>query len=452
MGGKASLILVIGFSMLMTYTLLNMNSAGTRAISNMSKYSSMTSSHNLAVAGANMCLSSLYQDTTRFPSHSKSYANAQFYGSLNATTVRTGPGSKRITSIATSVYAPGKPPIADTVIVDVFNNGFTPFTSYAWMTNIENGVYWITGDTVWGTLFSNDNLTVDGSPVFMHKVATAKGFWPGLGKTAYDKYGNKHTNKAIFYDPPVPTTGAPEVKLPNNLSDLSNAAQDPGTSPGHLPGKYYTTNITVKLDPGDGTAGAGMAIVSYVGMAKPDTIKLNAGFNGVIGSTKTISVEGVLNGKLTLAALGSSSDIYITNDITYHTARTSPSNGDLLGLAAGRDVIMANNTPNDQNRDHYVDANIFALGSWRAEDHDSGGLRGNLRVFGSIVQNSRGAVGTFSGGTISTGYLKRYTYDDRLSGGAFYPPSYPGFNLPIYTVTNWWESGGIMELNEFYSE
>ena len=40
---------------------------------------------------------------------------------------------------------------------------------------------------------------------------------------------------------------------------------------------------------------------------------------------------------------------------------------------------------------------------------------GTLTINGALVQNFRGAVGTTSNGKIYTGYLKNYTYDDRLA-------------------------------------
>ena len=41
---------------------------------------------------------------------------------------------------------------------------------------------------------------------------------------------------------------------------------------------------------------------------------------------------------------------------------------------------------------------------------------GSLTINGALVQNFRGAVGTSDGnGNIQTGYVKSYTYDDRLA-------------------------------------
>ena len=64
MGGKAALIFVLGFSFLMGYTLMNLNTASTRAVTNMTKYNVMSASHNLALAGANGGLAKFYRDTT----------------------------------------------------------------------------------------------------------------------------------------------------------------------------------------------------------------------------------------------------------------------------------------------------------------------------------------------------------------------------------------------------
>ena len=38
MGGRAALILILGFSFLMAYAILNLSTAGTRSVANMSAY------------------------------------------------------------------------------------------------------------------------------------------------------------------------------------------------------------------------------------------------------------------------------------------------------------------------------------------------------------------------------------------------------------------------------
>jgi hypothetical protein len=108
-------------------------------------------------------------------------------------------------------------------------------------------------------------------------------------------------------------------------------------------------------------------------------------------------------------------------------------------LVAEESVVVADNTANAS--DCCIDASIFARsGSFGAEDYNKGGTRGRLYVNGSIVQDTRGTVGTFSGSKIKTGYLKSYTYDQRLSDPAFRPPFYPGFFTQTYNISSWWES------------
>jgi hypothetical protein len=71
-------------------------------------------------------------------------------------------------------------------------------------------------------------------------------------------------------------------------------------------------------------------------------------------------------------------------------------------------------------------ATIMALGtSFTAENYTSGSPRGYLRVIGGIIQDRRGAVGTFnaSTGAIVSGYEKDYVYDARLANNP--PPAFP---------------------------
>jgi hypothetical protein len=62
-----------------------------------------------------------------------------------------------------------------------------------------------------------------------------------------------------------------------------------------------------------------------------------------------------------------------------------------------------------------VDAAILSLNdSFIVDNYDCGAPNGTLTVNGAIAQKYRGPVGTGSGTTISTGYIKNYNYDDRF--------------------------------------
>lgn len=444
MAGRASLVVILGFSFIIGYVLQNLNTAGTLAAGNMSTYNGMTASHNLALAGANVALSRLYRDTTwgssGTASVTQSFASGPFTGTFTASVFPSG-AWKMVRAV--SSYPAGATTYRDTIEVALSNNIANTFSLFAWMTNLENGVFWITGDSVWGRVHSNDNLTVSGSPVFMQKVTTAKGFIPPVGKSQTIG-GTKYTNKAIFINPPQPETGVPKINFPNDLTDIAAAAASPN-------GKKYTGDIWVTLDgkspavSGDGKAYIRATktgpIIDSVGLSDPN-------FNGVLMATGVVNVQGTLDGNLTIASYSTPSattnNIVVQGDILYEKSPLAGTSDDMLGLVANNNVIVADNVPAGGNRE--IDGSIFARqGSFTAENYSTRPLNNELRVLGSIVQNSRGAVGTFSGGSsLQHGFYKRYRYDDRLSDPNVRPPHYPGWVSTTYAILNWWESYHLM--------
>jgi len=161
---------------------------------------------------------------------------------------------------------------------------------------------------------------------------------------------------------------------------------------------------------------------------------LYRGFNintkGVIYVNGTVGISGVVRGDITLY---SPNTVVFLDDVRY---ANDPSGGlcvDILGIIAGDNAIVADNSLNtpqtivvgntpkslDDTPDLYLHSVIMALGtSFQVEDFDSGPTnaigcsgsndgRGCLYLTGGLIQNNRGAVGT-SGGT---GYIKRYSYD-----------------------------------------
>jgi hypothetical protein len=135
---------------------------------------------------------------------------------------------------------------------------------------------------------------------------------------------------------------------------------------------------------------------------------------------------GVLRGRLTIVA---EDDIQIQNHIRYYTNPETTTNlsNDSLGLIAKDDVLVATTAPNNLQ----IFAAILATGQYAPSDHgsfgvinyDTGPTRGRLHVFGSIVQDVRGAVGTFDNNGPRTGYYKDYRFDTRFVTNA--PPYYP---------------------------
>jgi len=132
---------------------------------------------------------------------------------------------------------------------------------------------------------------------------------------------------------------------------------------------------------------------------------------------------GVLDGRLSLV---SEKDIVINNHTVYQQNPTNASSDDALGLISKDDVWISTSAP-DNLRLH---AAIMATGkvsndrgSFGVLSYQSGSPRGALNIMGSIVQDRRGAVGTFNSAGPFSGYFKNYTFDQRFQFKA--PPYYP---------------------------
>ena len=127
-----------------------------------------------------------------------------------------------------------------------------------------------------------------------------------------------------------------------------------------------------------------------------------------------VFVSGKYSGRLTIAA---DNDVIINGNIlregsgmlgliannfirVWHPYPTQTGSGS-CGSGAGAEGVS-----NIQ-----VDASLLAIAhSFLVDHYDCGASLGTLTVNGSISQNFRGPVGLTSG----AGYLKNYTYDDRL--------------------------------------
>jgi hypothetical protein len=82
-----------------------------------------------------------------------------------------------------------------------------------------------------------------------------------------------------------------------------------------------------------------------------------------------------------------------------------------------------------------IDAAILALTrSFAVDGHECGPVYGTLTVRGAIAQKYRGTVGTLSGGTAVTGYIKNYQYDDRLVQRS--PPRFMNPVQPAWALGN----------------
>jgi hypothetical protein len=164
---------------------------------------------------------------------------------------------------------------------------------------------------------------------------------------------------------------------------------------------------------------------------------VNSGARGVIHINGTAGLSGLLVGRVTLRTTGTA---VILDDIRYGTnPATTGQCVDVLGILSEKDVVVADNMMNNQtdilmgssnnyqimddSKDLTVHAVVMALDrSFRVENYDEGQQSGNpcngtqrgrgcLALLGGLIQEARGAVGTFNGSGTGTGFIKQYTYD-----------------------------------------
>ena len=291
-------------------------------------------------------------------------------------------------------------------------------------------IVFISGDDIDGPLHTNDDLAICGSPSFGRSASdVTEVSAPPVG---WDN-GNNCSASPTFVGPF--TTNAPVLTPPPTNAELRNYAG---------PSYTYTGQTRIELS---GTSmringGASIAIPSsgvvYVanGSCSATYSPFTTAYPSSSGCGNAVvhtQPGGSYSGQLTIAA---ENDVIVDDDIN----RTG---GGLLGLVANNFVRIkhpicpSNDTDctngtitaqtskgqcnNGVNGDGSlpgltIDAAILAIDhSFIVDHYNCGSQLGTLHVNGAIAQKFRGAVGTFGGGgTVSTGYLKDYNYDDRL--------------------------------------
>jgi len=285
------------------------------------------------------------------------------------------------------------------------------WAKYALWMSRNNGIYFKSGEKFYGSIYSTEQLSFSGDPEFFGDCASAA-----------TTYGGS-TNSCIFHKGfQMGVSNQTMQKV--SFSNLQNKASL------QLEGRTYIT-----------FSGADMLISNsrqgWTGQAVScSTNTVVYVKNSATGSSSSrpgdVYVGGTLDGRITLVA---ERDFYITNHIYYAAdSKTNLLSDDALGMIAKRDIAVTTTAPDDLNIYAHMmatglyDTNSVTDGTFGVASYDSGSPRGRLMVHGGIVQDDRGAVGTFNSGTgqTLTGYYKDYTYDTRFELDP--PPEYPPLN------------------------
>lgn len=399
--GRASLYMVVGFNLIFGLLGFNLSRVSNEGYKNYITYYSETQAHNIASSGANLACNELYRDATWRDGYTDiPFSDGRF--SVRVTDV----SYNRIRLNAVGAYQ------GESAFISVLF-GPSSFAKFAYYSVVEGGIYWGTGDTVWGPWHSETKLTVKGDPVFYGKVTTRTGL-----------FKNPSTSDPKFYGG---FESGVQVELPDDMNPLHTAAQSNGAY-------FHDTDVWLTFN-SDGTVGFRTTA------SGPDSIVAQSTFapNGTIVTYKgNLHIKGIVKGQLTVGALGSSGggygNVYLDDNIIYSVDPTLPSCADLLGICAENSVVITENTAN--NSDIRIQAAVFCrTGGFTAENYNGRPLSGTIFLTGGIQQYQREPVGKYSGSVLTNGFDKNIRYDSRLADMS--PPYYP--TTKNLEILSWYE-------------
>ncbi len=286
------------------------------------------------------------------------------------------------------------------------------FSKYSYYTNTQpSNIWFLTGDTLSGPVHTNGTFRIAGEPVF-EGLVTSPTSW--IGHSSYTN--NPEFNGGSNFSAPVKTIPAAE-----QLLAIKNAAASGGIN---------FTDI-IRVEP---KANGTVDVRTWTGSNWSSTVNYDmSGTNGVLSSSKDIYIEGTVSGALTIH---SEEDIEIIGDIYYNDdPKTNPNSTDYLGLVSEGSVVVDRNAHSASgSKDLNIYGSIMALNnSFYVENYTSCCNRGTLHVYGGIIQETRGPVGTFSSGSIYSGFAKDYEYDTRLKYNV--PPMFP--REAVFSILYW---------------
>ena len=165
MGGKASVLLVLGFSAIFLAFGYHLNIISNNSVDNYSDYYEESIAHNCAVSGANMAAAKIFFDSD----WDDGFDELSFSGGTLDVEVTVLDASKNIKEILSTGSFSG---VTREVKVVIQPSNFAKFSYYSEIEPSDS--WWNTGDTVWGPMHLQDYLRVSNSPVFMGKVTVRK--------------------------------------------------------------------------------------------------------------------------------------------------------------------------------------------------------------------------------------------------------------------------------------
>ncbi|MDX9924590.1 MAG: hypothetical protein RBS48_07475 [Ignavibacteriaceae bacterium] len=463
MGGKAALLLVLGFSLIFLVVGHNFNRLTIRGMDNYSRYYIETIAYNIAVSGANLAANSIFMDKTweaGFSNLSYQGGTLNVYVSNNAagnpngkvTICHIPPGnsSARHTmsipagavaahlahgdflgtcdantnyqQLATIVSEGTFEGVTKTIIVELRPSNFAKFGNY--YASISSA-YPATGDTFDGPFHTNGKLTTMGSPVFLGKVSTRT----GLTKSGTPKdpkfYGGYETGLDL---PLVFDTTGMRSKASKIFRDTTNSNKKVDVK------LYFNSNSTVTFQQRVGTGAWSASKTQNLSTFAP---------NGIIYVERgNVYTKGVVNGNITIAATkkgtSGAGGVYFEDDFTYASdPRTNPNSDDLAGIIAEETIRIQSNS-NTLGKSITTMASMYCMnGTIGPEDGlVNQNFLGNWNIFGGLIADDLRVTANYNNaGNPYKGLRFVHKYDERLLLKV--PPYFPHTNN--YEVVSWFE-------------
>ncbi len=420
MGGKAAILLVLGFSMIFLVFTQNNSRVSTTATQNFADYYTVTKVNNMAQAAANMAAHKIFEDN----SWTAGFPETDFDGGTMKVSVATAGSLKIISSTATFN---GK---SKTVKVKLKREDYSKYGNfYGHVSAIP-----ATGDTFRGPFHVNSDLKTWGDPVFMGKVSMKGNLykWGPTKNPDFQKGYDKGVDKPVDFD----TTGMRFFASSNGyiFKDTSGA------------GKKIEVKMELLNTGTEGKIKYQYRIFDGSPTWTPaKTLPINTLTpNGVIYIEHGDAlIKGILNGQLTVVACkqghSDGGNIYQTDDLKYNEDPTIDSHADdMLGLVAENNIRLQYNN-NTRHHDIITQASMFAKNGNIGPDNrlvNNDGVLSKWKILGGLIAKDIRVTARYSWrtGKPYKGYQFVHTYDKRFKIKS--PPHFPQLK---YEIVSWFE-------------
>lgn len=414
MGGKAAILLVMGFSAIFLGIGNNLLRFSGRSADNFVDYYNETIAYNIAVSGANMASNEIYIDKNWMDG----YSETDYMGGSFEVSVDTTGELKRIVSVGEYNG------LSHEVRVLLQPSYFSKFGNYYSSMSAAPA----TGDTFNGPFHVNAKLYTYGSPVFNGKVTSKSGltkYWSqdpqflGGYETGidipleFDTTGMRSTAGKIFTDTTNHNRGINMRLYFNDNGTLTYSYNQSGSY-------YWTPPVTEDIN----------------------TIAPN----GLIYVEKgNIYTKGKVNGRVTIVATGKGSSsfgyVYQVDDLEYaEDPRSYPDSDDIIGIVAERDIRLQYNDDTKYGN-ITTQASMFSLlGNIGPDDNlINQSYLGQWNILGGLIASTTRQTAQYhsvSGNYVPYKGLKFvHTYDSRFM--TYVPPQFP--HTRYYEVLSWYE-------------